>query len=65
MYATERTTDRPVRKVVSQWFGFPAFRIVFQEVTNEYRDNPSHHSYLGFGGRVANVGAQQELGVRT
>ena len=50
----------PVRKVGSR-----SRTIDFQGVTNEYRHHPSYHSYPGFGGRVSNVGAQQELGIRT
>src|SRR5450755_1405295 len=34
-------------------------------VTNGHRHNPSYHSYLGVGRRVANVGAQPELGIWT
>ena len=37
----------------------------FQGVTNEHRHNHPHYSYLGVSGRVAYVGAQQQLGVRT
>jgi hypothetical protein len=62
MYATERTINRPVRRVVP-WSR--SGKIDYQGVTNGYRHHPSYHSHPGFGGRVSNVGAQQELGVRT
>jgi len=39
--------------------------IVFQGGTNEHRHNPSYYSHLSVSGRVAYMGAQQQLGVRT